>query len=85
MYNLAKSPQGGNCSPEMINALLNRPAQSDQPKKCLVDTVDDFLDQGKHSELEVIIQALCSHEDQVGYTEKRSNSTWMYYAAGYVA
>lgn len=85
MCNFFKPPKGGNCSPEMINALLNRPAQPEQTKECLLDTVDDFLDQGKLSELEVIIQALFSNGDHFRYSEKQSNSTLIYYTAGYVA
>lgn len=83
-YNLAKTPKGGNCAPDVVRALLS--VNDVSKENCFLDTLDNLLDRGKLDGAEDIIDSLvCKESDHVGYVEKKSNSALVFYTAGYVA
>ncbi|KAH9382736.1 hypothetical protein HPB48_023292 [Haemaphysalis longicornis] len=84
-YNLAKTPRGGNCAPDVIKALLSPNELHEMTRTSLLDKMDDLLDHGNVGEADDVVQALVSSGDHASYTEKKSNSALIYYTTGYVA
>lgn len=83
-FNLANSPKGGNCSQDVVKALLSPTDAPNASSSSLLDALDGLLEQGKVDDVDEAIQAV-SEGDHEGYNEKRSNSALLYYVSGYVA
>ncbi|KAH9360604.1 hypothetical protein HPB48_007575 [Haemaphysalis longicornis] len=69
-YNLAKTPRGGNCAPDVIKALLSPNELREMTRTALLDKMDDLLDHGNVGEADDVVQALVPSGDHASYREK---------------
>lgn len=82
-YNLARSVDGANATPEAISALLN---VSDKDKTITPKTVDELLAQGKLDQAETsLVKVPPANDQHLPLVVEKSDSRLIYYMAGYVA
>lgn len=83
-YNLARLPKSGNCSPELISALVSTSKIRPRGQRT-VDVLDALIDGGRIHDVETALEQPCVSSDHRPYVAGKSHDMIIYYIAGYVA